>query len=439
MRNLPFDVRVTLVDANGDPVDNATGPAAITLDATGGGTPGELRFAFQDPATPVSLPLPVGASSVVFENVVFTGLSSEDATGDVTLTARIEGGSGNGFTDDTPGVSFRDVAMTVTPVATELPADGVSTTRLTVELTDVDGVPQAGQTIRTTTTLGTLHAGDDATGSGAAEATTDTNADGIATFTLRAANDGGIATVTAFCPGSCPVTTSVTFVGAIQGVTPVPGDERGWVAFDAPTGIDTLELEIVRADGTGEPTVRTIPADEPAHLTELRNDAGVEVRVRAVFDETRRGPWSDPVTLTPRNDAEAPVGAPIFVAPDDRVTLDPDPDGGADAGTFTVTLRASNDTDGPMGHAWLQALDVPDHVAIVSLDASTGTIERLTVDDRENWFWRDANLDPTTEDTPIDALATITVTLRVEVKGCPDPPPSPESRRSSCSRSPWPR
>ncbi len=416
MRNLPFDIRVTLVDANGDPVDNATEPATVTLVAAGGGTPGELRFAFREPATPVTLTLPVGESSIVFEDVVFTGLSAEDAMGDVTLTATIEGGSGDGLTEESPGVSFRDIAMTVTPVASELPADGVSTTQLTVELTDVDGEPQAGQTIRMTTTLGTLHAGSDATGSGAQEVSTETNANGIATFTLRASNEAGVATVAAFCPGSCPVATTVTFIGAIEGLTPIPGNERGWVAFNAPEGVESLETEIRDSGASTEPTLRTVQANEPVRLDGLANGKAVDVRLRAIFDETRRGPWSETVTFTPSEDAEAPAGAPTFETLDDRITLEPDPDGNANAGTFTVTLRASNDTDTLIQNAWLQALDVPDHVQIVSLEASSGTIERVTIENLENWFWRNANLEPTQEDTPIDTLATITVTLRVEVK-----------------------
>jgi len=416
MRNLPFDVRVTLVDANGEPVDNATEPATVTLIAAGGGIPGELRFAFREPATPVTLTLPVGESSIFFDNVVFTGLSGEDAMGDVTLTASIEGGSGDGLTEESPGVSFRDIAMTVTPVASELPADGVSTTQLTVELTDADGEPQAGQTIRMTTTLGTLHAGTDATGSGAQDVSTETNANGIATFTLRASNEAGVATVTAFCPGSCPVATTVTFVGAIDGLTPIPGNERGWVAFNAPAGVESIETEIRESGTSTEPTLRTVQASEPVRLDGLANGKAVDVRLRAIFDETRRGPWSETVTFTPSEETEAPVGAPTFETLADRITLEPDPDGNANAGTFTVTLRASNDTDAPIQHAWLQALDVPDHVEIVSLEASTGTIERITVDGRENWFWRNANLEPTQDDTPIDALGTITVTLRVEVK-----------------------
>lgn len=405
--HLPFDVRVTLVDDDGAPVENGDAPATVTLDVVGGEA-GDLRFATREPATPVTATLAEGASSVLFEDVVFVG-GGDDVT-EVALRATATGGRADGLRGRGDGATFTPVALTVTPDADELPADGVSTARVTIRLADVDGSAVAGANVRVTTDLGTLHATADARDDGTSERSYVTDADGTVTATLRAAAVAGVATVTADCPGSCPATARVAFVGAIEDVAPVPGDGRGWVVFDAPTGVSEVEIEIaVEGDA---PRVSTVPGGAPVALEDLANGVPTTVRVRAVFDPDRRGPWSAPTTLTPSDDAEVASSEPAFNVPDAPVALTPDPEGGT--GTFTVTMTARNTSETALENVWLQALDVPAGVTIVAIDATQGVVERVRVDGRENWFWRDANLAPS-DDASDDALETLTVTLRVEV------------------------
>ena len=413
MSNLPFSVRVALVDDNGDPFENENENGTVTLTATGGSdASAALRFAFGNASTPVSATIPVGESSVLIENVVFTGASA----GSITLNAVVEGGSGDGLTQQVTGLTFTPVTLSLTSPSSDLPADGVSTTLLTIELTEADGAGQEGQTIRLTTDLGTLFAGESVSGGGSQTLTITTDANGMAKATLRAPDTTGVATITAACPGDCPTTFNVTFIGAITNIASVAGNERAWIVFDKIAGVSEVDIETWPTSDPEQVTTLQALATEPVALTGLQNDTETTLRIRASFDESRKGPWSDPVTVTPTATAEERSSEPSIESTSDDIQLQPDPNGDGTTGTFEITIRARNTSTEMLPHLWMQALDVPDHVELVSVIPSAGTIELVQIDGENNWFWRDANLEPVGADTPTQDIPYIVITLRVEVQ-----------------------
>jgi len=343
---------------------------------------------------------------------VFTGASA----GSITLNAVVEGGSGDGLTQQVTGLTFTPVTLSLTSPSSDLPADGVSTTLLTIELADGDGAGQEGQTIRLTTDLGTLFAGESVSGGGSQTLTITTDANGMAKATLRAPDTTGVATITAACPGDCPTTFNVTFIGAITNIASVAGNERAWIVFDKIAGVSEVDIETWPTSDPEQVTTLQALATEPVALTGLQNDTETTLRIRASFDESRKGPWSDPVTVTPTATAEERSSEPSIESTSDDIQLQPDPNGDGTTGTFEITIRARNTSTEMLPHLWMQALDVPDHVELVSVIPSAGTIELVQIDGENNWFWRDANLEPVGADTPTQDIPYIVITLRVEVQ-----------------------
>jgi Bacterial Ig-like domain (group 1). len=252
-----------------------------------------LRFA-SDPAgeEPLSATVPLGASSVTFENVLFDGLSGE-AGGDVTITATVAGPGGT-VTGTSDAFSVRDVTMEVTTDRTSLPANGADTARITVRLARATGVGVAGETIRIATTLGTFVDGATALGQ-TVERTT--NAEGVTTVDLRASRQVGTAVVTALCPGACPKAVEVAFVGVNTDPLVIAGDGVAWLyppSFDvATTGVT------YRVGMDGEPvTIDAADLRIPIRIDDLENGVADTVEVRG---ETASGslPWSEPLQFTP--------------------------------------------------------------------------------------------------------------------------------------------
>jgi hypothetical protein len=211
LRNIPFDVTVTLTDAYENPVVNTGASATITLSGSGGAIAGDLRRAGVPlvEANPTET-LGIGASSVVFSDVLYTGLSAE-AGDDVQLSALAVGASA--LADDATGLSnlfsVRGILLTVVADPTQITANGSSTSAVTVTLTDADSNPLQGVTVTVSTDAGTLFNGltelSGATG-------IETDANGQIALTLRSTTTAQTATILAQCPGACPAEETVEFV-----------------------------------------------------------------------------------------------------------------------------------------------------------------------------------------------------------------------------------
>jgi len=208
MHNIPFNVKVTLVDAFDNPTPNTGGSVILTLTGSGGATPGDLRFQGQ-PANPVTKTLDAGESMLSFANVLYTGVSAV-AGFDVKVSASASGsGTANGQTGESNLFSVRDIFFTVTANPTSITADGSSESNITVTLEDHDNNPLANQQITVETDKGTLMDGaTEITGVGSFL----TDANGQVLLKLRSESTVGTATVLAKCPGACPQTATVDFV-----------------------------------------------------------------------------------------------------------------------------------------------------------------------------------------------------------------------------------
>ena len=226
LRNLPFNVRVHLADAFGNPVSN-DGPTTITLTAAVQNPvdiaeQGELQRALAG-SGPVQEVLGAGQASVLFQDLVFTGLSSL-AGFDVIVAADGSGpGVAAGKQGDSNAFSVRDISLAVLAVPTSLVANGTDESTVTVTLTDASEppVPQPGQPIRVSTTLGTLL---DGTTVVAPTDTLQTDAQGQVVLALRSGTVVGTAVITALCPGACPATAEVEFTpGAPAALVVVAG------------------------------------------------------------------------------------------------------------------------------------------------------------------------------------------------------------------------
>ena len=208
LQNIPFDAKVTLVDAYDNPTPNVIGSVTVTLTGEGGLVTGTLSVqgAIGDPVEKV---LGVGESELTFSNILYSGLS--DIPGfDVSLSASAAGaGCASGLSGESNLFSVRDIFFSVEADPTTLIADGTSTSDLTVTLLDHDQNPLANQVITLETSYGTLMDGLTELPS-TVTATTDAN--GQVKRQLRSASAVGIATVTAKCPGACPQTVEVEFV-----------------------------------------------------------------------------------------------------------------------------------------------------------------------------------------------------------------------------------
>ncbi len=393
LRNVPFDVTVTLEDAAG-PVTDALLDSTITLSATGGEVPVRLFVAGEDPDALPTATLPAGASSVTFENVVATGLSAE-AGGDVRLLATGTAGTADGVTAQAGPASVRDVVMEVTASPTSIRADGVEASTIRVRFAEVAGdVPVADATMTFDTDLGTF------TDGGAPVGTTfvaQTDADGVATARLVADGAAGTATVTVRCPGACPKSVEVELIGDGPTLRAVPGNGEAWIYVEG-LGDDVVNLAVDRGEGEGFTALEPASTRSPIRLDDLTNGTEYAVRIQALTDGGSLPP-TDPVTVTPGPVAVA--GDPFGAGGGDAVAgaAERRPDGRV-AVPVTVTLR--NDTDVPWTDAWIAAPEVGNAWRIDAARIEAGRIVR----DGDRWNLR-------FEGTPLapGAEATVTLTL----------------------------
>lgn len=262
LRNLPFSVKVAFLDAFDNPTTYTGSTAELVLTAQtlnagqGGAEAGELRWADQSPATPVSLSVPSGTSSLIFTDVLYTGLSGATVGQDVVLEATGSGGLSSVSTDS-QGFSVRDIKMTIVAESSSLVADGESETEITVTLTDADDVAQPDQNITVETSLGAVLVNGAALSNPLV-----TDANGEVSFVLKAGTVAGDATVTARCPGACPVSTVVVFVGNVAGLIDQLNDPDNppttQLYEDAGiTGVDADNLLLVNELIDGLPAAQT--------------------------------------------------------------------------------------------------------------------------------------------------------------------------------------
>lgn len=332
LRNIPFNVRVTLTDAFGNAVSNTGGTTTVTLTAAGGAIAGSLQSQ-SAPGSAVTASLTAGATSITFSNVYYTGASAP-AGFDVVITATGTGsGDGNGKTGESNAFSVRNISLSVVAADAALTADGVSTTSVTATLSEVQGdgslTPIAGQPVRVATDFGILIKD----GSAVFQQTAfTTDANGQVSLSLRAGTVAGLATVTAQCPGSCPATATVSFVAGppsaaasalsasktilsgdannanIQSVLTLrlrdafgnPATTTSAIAFTS-----TLGTPIGSAENLGSGVYRaTLTAEEPgtdrvgATIAGVPIDATVEIRILPIeqYRTNATGNWNDPST-----------------------------------------------------------------------------------------------------------------------------------------------
>jgi hypothetical protein len=289
LQNIPFDVKVTLVDAFDNPTPNTGGDAAVTLTGSGGAVAGDLSFvgAIGDP---VELTLAEDESSIGFTDILYSGLS--DAAGfDVMISAGATGtGSAMGNTGDSELFSVRGIFLTATADEATLPADGTSETLITVLLTDAQEPPQplAGQQITLSTDFGTLF---DITDPGNPMAIVgsqvfNTDANGEVKVSLQAAATSGVATVLALCPGACPAEAEVAFLLSAPVITGFsPGDESVEVDFDAPANESTdaiTNYEYSLDDGATWAAFAPQQATSPVTVSGLTGGETYQLQLRAI-------------------------------------------------------------------------------------------------------------------------------------------------------------
>jgi len=151
----------------------------------------------------------------------------------------------NGIVDYNPWIR-----LTLTPVASSIVADGVSTTTLNVVFNDGAGhtVPVPVRQLSLTTSAGTLSA-----------STVTVNSSGQASLTLRSASTPGSALVTATDACGYPVTTTVIFAGYVdlsvsKTASPPPYAPGGTITY-------TISYRnLGNATATGVVLTETIPA-----------------------------------------------------------------------------------------------------------------------------------------------------------------------------------
>jgi len=187
-----------------------------------------------------------------------TAVTNVNGEATITYTA----GSSNG-TDRIRGVSTTNTALSdsvdimvsasatpviiqslsLTPVNTEIVADGTSNTALRAEVVDIDGNPVIGETVAFDTSYGEFQS------TGLQSATTDTNDFGIAEVILTSAADPGLAVVMASIP-SAGVSDQVE-------VNFVPGPPSS----DPTISSITVQPSSIPADGTSTAEVTVTLAD----------------------------------------------------------------------------------------------------------------------------------------------------------------------------------
>ncbi|MCF8366851.1 MAG: T9SS type A sorting domain-containing protein, partial [Bacteroidales bacterium] len=282
LHNIPFDTKVTLVDAFDNPTPNLGGDVIITLTGSGGATPGDLRFQ-GFPLDPVTQTLIAGDTILSFVNVLYTGVSV--VTGfDVKVSASASGtGSADGKTGESNLFSVRDIFFSIEADPISIIADGASKSNLTVTLKDHENNPIPSQNITIETDLGTLMEGLVEL-SGVVSRNTDAN--GNVFLQLRSDNESAIATVTAKCPGACPQTVEVAFTlnsPVITGFT--PGELEANIDFTPPTnlGITTISnYEYSLNNGTDWTTFNPALDASPVTISGLTDYQTYPAKLRAI-------------------------------------------------------------------------------------------------------------------------------------------------------------
>ena len=182
---------------------NGTSTSTITV---------ELRDASGTPLTSggasVALSTTAGSLGAVTDNgdgTYTATLTSASTPGSATVSGTVNGSS----ITDTATVTFTGpgpasgATSQITASPTSIPADGTSTSTITVELRDASGTPltSGGDNVQLSTSAGTLGAVND-------------NGDGTYTTTLTSSSTGGSATVSGTVNGSAITDTAiVTFTG----------------------------------------------------------------------------------------------------------------------------------------------------------------------------------------------------------------------------------
>ena len=296
LHNIPFDVKVTLVDVYDNPTPNTGGEATVTLTGSGGATPGELHFQ-GFPSDPVTMTLPSGDTLLKFNNVLYTGVS--DIAGfDVKVSASATGtGTANGKTGESNLFSVRDIFFMVDASPTSIQADGTSKSDITVTLQDHENGPLAGQTITVETDKGTLFDGStEITGVG----TFVTDANGQVFLQLRASTTSVVATVTAKCPGACPKTAEVAFLLSAPVITGfTPGEDEATMDFTPPGNVGTdaiTNYEYSLNDGSDWTPFSPAQTTSPVTISGLTGGQTYPARLRAV-NEAGTGEASDAYTI----------------------------------------------------------------------------------------------------------------------------------------------
>jgi len=314
LHNIPFDVKVTLVDAYDNPTPNTGGTVTVTLTGSGGATPGDLRLQ-GFPSDPVTQTMNAGESFFSLTNVLYTGISGVPGF-DVKVSASASGtGSANGKTGESNLFSVRDIFFNVLADPASITANGTSTTAITVTLEDHDNHPLANQTITVETDKGTLLDGSTEV-SGVGTFVTDAN--GQVLLDLRSETVTGTATVTAKCPGACPTTATIEFVpgpAAKLAFTTQPSSSTpAGAAFaqqpavtiqDAfgntvPTVSGNVTLELSTGTGTLSGATTVAASEGVATFTGLSiNIAGTDKVLKATSGVLTPGYTSPAFTITP--------------------------------------------------------------------------------------------------------------------------------------------
>jgi hypothetical protein len=210
LQNIPFDIRVTLADADDNPVP-AWAPMNIDLSASGGAIPGELkRQGFL--SDPVTATLNQGETSILVENVLYSGLSFDGTDNLPVIISAQSNACSPDLSGSSNGFFVRGIVFTIEANPTNILADNISTSAITVTLTDADNppAPVSNTLITVTTTLGGFTV--DPSKPTSVQATTDAN--GQVILNLQSGLVPGQVTVTAYCPGACPATATLVFTKA---------------------------------------------------------------------------------------------------------------------------------------------------------------------------------------------------------------------------------
>ncbi|ACQ81027.1 Ig domain protein group 1 domain protein [Beutenbergia cavernae DSM 12333] len=212
-------VTVTLLDANGNPVGASGGAVVVATDA--------------------------GTISGTVDNgdgTYTATLTSATAVGTATLTFTLDGAAGA----DTASVEFTADAAdpatsTIAADPTSIPADGASTSTITVTLLDANGNPvgAGGDAVTLSSTAGTLSGVTD-------------NGDGTYTATLTSATAAGTATVSFTVNGAgADATAEVTFTaGAADPATSTIAADPASIVAD---GVSTSTITVTLRDVNGNP------------------------------------------------------------------------------------------------------------------------------------------------------------------------------------------